>query len=652
MGVGGIIIGVIMLRYGILATLIWHFSVDAIYTAFLLLRSHNTYLMISGAVTGGIMLVPLFVALIAYWRSGTFVEEDQLTNGAEGISRPPREEAAAEQITPLVYQPLSSQRLLAAGILGAAFVALAFVPVQRFGKGIEIRVGKQQALESARTFLSERHVDVSGWRSVAWLEDNFDRDAVKYMEQRKSVEETDKIYRQATKLVLWRVRFFRPLEKEEHLVLVDPTDGSVFAYWHTLDEDAPGATLTPDEARALAEKAVVEHGYKLDGFDLQNSESKKRKARTDYTLTWQAKPGDPRNVGDDHYRLIVHIAGDQVVSFARHFKLPEDWLREEAATHLSQIILIANNWVLLGGGLVAGLLILFVLRLKAGQLRWRPSAKVAAFVAIGSALTYVNLLPLILSRYPTSNPFGLFMLIVAVTYLLLVLLAGLFAWLVITLATSFYPDAWRIFRATDRRIWRRDALVAIVLTVAAAAGMGRMNLFLEARFHAYLPSAVNLAPNSYSAYLPGGAILVRALIAPVIAACIVAMVIYLVRLGISRRAWWLWIGLAALLVSFGPSGADSWKQFAAGWVVHFLPVAVFALIIAVWFRNNILAYVGASFAIALASPLVEMIQEPQSFLRMNGIAVAIAALLVFLWLFSGGKTEPAPGSPPAAIEPQ
>ena len=113
-----------------------------------------------------------------------------------------------------------------------------------------------------------------------------------------------------------------------------------------------------------------------------------------------------------------------------------------------------------------------------------------------------------------------------------------------------------------------------------------------------------------------------------------------------------WIGLAALLVWFGPSGADSWKQFAAGWVVHFLPVAVFALIIAVWFRNNILAYVGASFAIALASPLVEMIQEPQSFLRTNGIGIAIVALLVFLWLFTGGKSEPAPGSPPAAIEPQ
>jgi hypothetical protein len=87
-------------------------------------------------------------------------------------------------------------------------------------------------------------------------------------------------------------------------------------------------------------------------------------------------------------------------------------------------------------------------------------------------------------------------------------------------------------------------------------------------------------------------------------------------------------------------------------VTSFVPVTIFALILAVWFRNNILAYVGAFFAIAVANPLVEMIQEPQSFLRTNGIGIAIVALLVFLWLFTGGKSEPAPGSPPAAIEPQ
>ena len=58
-----------------MATLIWHYSVDALYTAFLLIRSPNHYLMMSGAVAAGIMLIPLVVAWVAYWRTGTFSDE-------------------------------------------------------------------------------------------------------------------------------------------------------------------------------------------------------------------------------------------------------------------------------------------------------------------------------------------------------------------------------------------------------------------------------------------------------------------------------------------------------------------------------------------------------------------------------------------------
>jgi hypothetical protein len=628
----------------------WHFSVDAIYTSFLLLRSHNTYLMVSGAVTAGIMLVPMLIALAAYWRTGTFVDEEQLTNAAEGVSRPQRE-AATKEFGPLAYQPLSPRRLVAAGILGAAFAAAAFVPVERFGKGIEIHTGKQDALRGAQAYLAERHVNLAGWRNVTWLDNNVDPSAIQYMEERKSVKETDEIYRQATKLVLWHVRFFRPLEKEEYLVYLDPVDGKVFGLVHTLDENAPGATLTPDQARELAEKSVTEHGYALSGFELQNSESQKRKARMDYTLTWQAKPGDPRNVGDAHYRLVVGIAGDQVVSFSHRFKLPEDWLRRQQATGLSEVLLEANRYLLLAA-FFAGLLILLVIRVKAGELHWRLPARVAAFVTLSAGLAVLNSIPTIASLYPTAIPLKAFWLSIAGGVLVFILLIGLASWLAITLATSFYPDAWRIFRGPDRRIWRRDALVAIALGLAVGAGMGRLGALYASHFHAYLPTGGSPVPAGFNAYLPGGAVFLSAILTVILGACGLASAIYIVRLALSRRAWWLWLGGVMLLVSLGSVGAHTWREYAAIWVAQFVPAAVFVAILAIWFRNNILAYVGALFAATISNPLVGMLGEPQAFLRMNGIALAVAALFVFLWLFTGGKSEPARGAPPLAIEPQ
>ena len=52
-GMAGVVIGFLMLRYGVVPLLVWHFTVDALYTALLLLRSGNAYYVVSGAVAVG-----------------------------------------------------------------------------------------------------------------------------------------------------------------------------------------------------------------------------------------------------------------------------------------------------------------------------------------------------------------------------------------------------------------------------------------------------------------------------------------------------------------------------------------------------------------------------------------------------------------------
>lgn len=642
-GVGGVIIGFLMLRFGVVATLIWHYSVDALYTAFLLLRSHNTYLMVSGGVTAGIMLVPLIVALVFYLRTGTFAEEDPLTNASEGVSRPTRE-AAVEEAAPLAYQPLGKRRLVAAGILTAVFGALAFLPVQRFGEKFEIRTGRAAALRQAEAYLTGRGIKVSQYRTGAWLQQNTDPQAIRYLLQRRTIRETDQIYRQATQLALWHVRFFRPLEKEEYWVYVDPGDGKVFAYRHVLDENAPGASLTPEQARALAEKAVVEHGYALGDFELQDSQATKRKARTDYTLTWQAKPGDPRNVGDALYRLEVNIAGDEVSGFARHFKLPEDWVRQREKTGISKVLLTINR-IALGVALFAGLLIFFIKRLKSGEIRWRPAFKVGVFLALVVALMEANSLPLVSLQYSTYLPWKTFWLYVAVSYLVMPLFFGLLAWVLVALATSFYPDGWRIFRSADRRLWRRDALVAVVAGLAVGAGVDRLLALFAARFHTVTPVDIGLLPSMVNSFLPGPGTFLGGLRSAILAAAVAGLIIYVVRRAIDRRAWWLWLGVAVLPVGLGPSGAHNFAEYAAGWTTNFVALVFLLGMLAFFFRGNVLAYVAAALCFDLAEPLLALLREPQTFLRMNGVALAVLALIVLGWLFSGGRSESAPSRP-------
>jgi hypothetical protein len=55
-GLFGIVAGVVMLRWGILATLIWHYTVDASLVGLFLLRSNSLYFKVSGAIVAAAAL--------------------------------------------------------------------------------------------------------------------------------------------------------------------------------------------------------------------------------------------------------------------------------------------------------------------------------------------------------------------------------------------------------------------------------------------------------------------------------------------------------------------------------------------------------------------------------------------------------------------
>ncbi len=645
-GFAGIIVGLLMLRFGLVATMIWHYSVDALYTAFLLLRSHNRYLMVSGGVTAGIMLVPLGIALVAYLRSGSFSDESTVTNAAAGVA-PPREATveAETQAAPLEVPSLSPRRrrLALAAVLVSA--GLALIPAYRFGKGIKLGATRAQAEQAGLQFLRGQGVNVASFHHVAWLDENVDSLALRYLLQRRSVEQSDRIYRQATRLELWEVRFFRPLHREEYRVFVDATDGKVFDFQHLLNQDAPGASLTPAEAESLAEQFLKNQGYNLAGFALQNSEAKKRKAREDYTLTWQAKAGDPRNVGQAHYRIEVKIAGNQVTWVSRYFKLPETWVRRREASRLANTLLLALSG-LLSLGLAGGFIFLFVRQVRAGKILWRRAAAPGIILFVTAALMELNRLPVIFQGYATSTSLASFWIEVAASLAVVPLLIGLVGWLVAGLAASLYPTAWQVIRAPTRRAWRRDAGLAIIVSLAAAAALGKLSTLFSDRFHAFAPVSIGLLPSQMDSFFPAAGSFLTAVTVAIFATASAGLLLYAVLLGWRRRAWWFWAGWLLVIVALGPSSAHSVREYLAGWVLNAVPLAVAAVLVGLFFRCNVLAYIGAAFTLAVAQPVVALLSQPAPFFRWNGLILTVLSLAVLAWLLL--LFSP---SPPAAPNP-
>ena len=274
-----------------------------------------------------------------------------------------------------------------------------------------------------------------------------------------------------------------------------------------------------------------EHGYRLEDFELQSSDATKRKAREDYTLVWQAKPGDPRNVGDAHYRLEVDIAGDQVVGFSRSFKLPEEWERAQEASTLVNNILMGVSVLTLLTLLAAGL-ILFVNLVRSGQMPWRRSLKFGVLLAVLGFLGALAGLPLADRNYDTSMPLTVWKLLIAVGMIVVPLGQGLLAWLLIGSAVSFYPDAWKLARASARRMWRRDALVVLVLSLAAGLGLARLSALLTSVFHAYAPIKDELFPVTFSTEWPAAVFFLSCLGRALMYAAMLGLLIHIVRIGL------------------------------------------------------------------------------------------------------------------------
>jgi hypothetical protein len=576
------------------------------------------------------MLLPLVVALAAYLRTGTFSEDESLSNAREGISRRVRE-GAAQPETALVYPRLPQRRVALAGILTLVFILLALIPVYRFGEGFSLKVTRAQAVRVADAYLRQHQLDPQSYRQVAWIRDNVDPIAVRYLLEHESVREADQTYRLATRLALWEVRYFRPLQKDEYHVFVDPASGQVFGYRVLLDDNAPGASLSPQQAQTLAAKYVEEQGYPLSGFDLQNSEAEKRKAREDYTLVWQAKAGDPRNVGDAHYRLEVDLAGDQVVGFARFFKLPEAWERARRSLSLVNSLLSLSG-ILLGSAFVAAGLVLLVLQIRSGRMAWRAAAKVGALILGLMVLSEFSQWPGLDRHYVTSIPLSTWRLYEAVSLIVFPLLAGLLCWVLAGLAASLYPEAWQLWRGSSRRVWRRDAAACMVLILAVAAGLNKLGELFSSRFHAFAPVDVGVFPDLFNTALPGAGYFFRAVGFSVVEICILGLAIYVVRGGWTRRAWWLWVGILVGLIALGPPGAHSVREFFAGWVLNFVPLAVGVAIVFWFFRNNLLAYFGAAFCLEVAQPLVSLFSTHASFYRENGLLLVVLAALFLAWL--------------------
>jgi hypothetical protein len=649
-GIIGIVAGMVMLRWGIAATLIWHYTVDASLVGLLLIRSNSLYFKISGIVVAAVALAPLAFACISYLTRGAFEADEDLLNRAAPV---PENLLTSEPVAATAGAKASGYRALAPGML--AFLAVCLVAggvlalrlkPQSIGDYLKLSVNARTARERADQIVRQRGLDPNSYYRATVFVDNADPVVNEYLRQRVGIARVNSIYSERVPAALWRVRYFRDSQPEEYAVVLRP-DGSLHSVRHTLAEETPGASLAKEEAVARAEKFLRdEKNLDLKNWTLVESNSEKQPHRIDHTLTWQQnEPLDAAPLGSSssedhaHARVDVQVLGDEVTNYRTYVKIPDEWRRKQEEGSLFRTIFSYGIRVLFFGGLGLTALILFLKNLRSEAARSIPWKRIAQWsllglVAYALEVFFGNSFPNIMSAYKTAISLKVWIATSAIVELL-------FAPFTVGAIALLFGTAWfyasRAFSEGQPHDWAglpgtyyRDALC---IGLGGAAGLVGLNRVLAAAA-AHWPTVHRAVTGSfgqdYDASVPAASILGWSLLHSLLMTSLVVAAATFVAAQVRQPALrvMLLLGGSLSLVSGGWSGpADLAKRF----LMQLILLVVLALGVRYVMRFNILGCFLIVAGTSLLGGAAELLAQPDSFYRANGYAVWGALILLFAW---------------------
>ena len=643
-GIAGIIVGYIFLRFGILAPLVWHYTIDALYTSLILFRSSNSYFIVSAALSAGLMLLPLAVALVLYLRQRRFADPTPLLNKSAapaapeaGADEPTAQQPAAPAPT-FAYTPLSKRRLgWAAAVVVASlgFFALDYEKPLDF---VDVRLTRTEAKAKAIEHLEATGADASAYEVVTYYQNQPSTTAIRYILERDSVAVVNRLYQEDLLASLWVTRFFRYGEKEEYRVAIHPEDGSLYSINHLLAEEAEGADLEEAQAQVMAVDHLRTYGFDVDHLELKESSSEKLPNRRDHRFVFEATEGDERNVDELRYRVRVNVAGDEPVSIYRFLKVPEDWRRARQESTTLKTALSGLLIVLIAAVVLHGLWLL-VRRVRNEGLAWAPLVKIAAVGAALLLLDFLNGLSVVERAYDTRLTLSIFTITQMLSFVLGSLGVGLMILAALGLATSLYPDWPARLRAARRVPEFRDAVVGVALVLVARETWQHLRGYVESRFIASDPSLGFGLPSGLDQYLPFWNSLSDGVMGAIFVPIIAGLVLYYSRVVVKKRLYGVLAGLGVGLIMSG-SNAAHFDEFLFELLTFITSVGFIVAAIVLILRNNLLAYVLLGFASVLTAVKGLGALSAPAYQLQAGILLLLALVVVFcLWWRLGTERE-------------
>jgi membrane protease YdiL (CAAX protease family) len=643
-GLAGIVAGLLVERFGLLPLLIWHYTIDAVYTATLLFASGNTYYVVSAAVASLLFVIPLIVSIVLYVRNRGFVPDDDLTNATLPTSPPePHPEVAvvAAQF-PAPMRPARARVVLCAVLLIAAAVAVLVRPASP-EDAIDYRITAEKAKEIARAAIprSDRFAyviaaPVEGFRSWdpnSGREDggspgDFDEIAATWlMRGGMRVGQLLEVFRNRIEAGTWVVRFFTPMKKEEIFVEVDPRTSRVVSYHRYQDEQNLGRTLTEDDALSLARRSFATFAMNEKDFDMKEALSFQQPRRRDWLFHFEEKtPLAPRA----YRRVTVRVAGAAVTQFNKTIKVPESVYREATTQTLLNVVLFAVKIA----GIVALLALVItglILATRAHGLPWRRALRWTLILSVIPIAGFAARSESLLFGYSTTVAWETFTISLITSFVRDIALQVGVLFLALAGLEASVPYALSLVTRDGRARFGRGAAIAALSAVSIAVIAASLQHWLA---HA-MPSAASVslsAPAEVATPIPAVIETLQAIFGAIVFASAAALYATAAR----KHA----AAITIIAVFCASVDALTTPAQAPLMFVRALLVALLVWVVARYVLNgNPLAWPLAVFTGSLLQVAAVLLRNHRPDLIGNAVALIVFAVTALVWAASPRTLE-------------
>ena len=275
---------------------------------------------------------------------------------------------------------------------------------------LDFKLSREEVFERAEQYVTGLGYDTKEYDSAQIFSSSPMQQI--FMEQTVGLEETNRLALEWLSIWTWSIRWYKPLQKEEFSVGLDP-GGRIVRFSHKILESDEGASLEQDGAHTIAKEFLEEQQqFDLGGYELIARTSKERKARIDHTFTYRR---NGFKVGDDgHYRLEVLVQGDRVGRFREYLKVPETFSRDYREVR-SRANFLTSVFSVFWLTLVVAMLVVLIRAFKTQVLQWRTGMIVGILVAVATAAGTLNSIPLVSFSFDTTSSTSAFLMLFLVT---------------------------------------------------------------------------------------------------------------------------------------------------------------------------------------------------------------------------------------------